>query len=501
MGGGALVALLLAIGLATGRLDWLVLTQTPLSLRYRLEYWRGTWGILANGASDLSGILNSSTFWWGLGPANFGASYLLHKLPQASEEIQDPHNLFLEVWTTAGFWALLSLMAAIGLGLRNLFSSTIEPSRASSDNAGLVDNSTAEVPMSASSLSGPTNEDAAAPARTGWLYAAASLSFVLILLIGDFNLFAVGMMERWLLLILGWAGALLLGGSVWRRTPLPASGIAAGVLATVVNLLAAGGIGFASVAIGLWTLLAIGLNLRDDRSCGRLREAGRIPAFVGAIAWAGIFGTFVGSVIPHWNAEIALAEAEDALDPRRPPNFEKAEAAYERARRADPYSSRPYIGLSLLHTMAWNQRGAKPEDLRWKQIAIDLGKAVDPPRNPRSWSLHNQRALILGDLYRRVGHALSPRESLTLRSQIVAATRTASRLHPTNPELHARLAVASAEISMFADAVKEASEALRLDEALTPHPDKLLRNDLRDLLKARLPEWTRQGASMNLPAL
>ena len=57
-------------------------------------------------------------FWSGVGPGNFRAAYLRYKLPESSEEILDPHNLFLEVWATAGFWALLALLAALVLGLR-----------------------------------------------------------------------------------------------------------------------------------------------------------------------------------------------------------------------------------------------------------------------------------------------------------------------------------------------------------------------------------------------
>jgi O-antigen ligase len=503
LGGGAvLVGLLIAVGLASGRLDREVLTQSPMSLRYRLEYWQGAWGTITEGAHDLRSLWDASTFWWGVGPGNFGGPYLLHKLPQSSEEIQDPHNLLLEVWATAGIGAFLALIAAIGLGLRNLMAPSSADDSAEADRSSSGSRADQrKTRSSVTELNQALNDEAPPPGNSGWLFASAAIGFVLVFLVGDFNLFAAGMMERWLFLGLGWAGAVVLGGPLWRRVSLPVTGLAAGVLATLVHLLAAGGIGFTSVALSLWTLLAVGLNLRTDRPCGRVREfAGRLPAFVGSLAWAGILGTFVGTVGPHWNAEAALAEAEDAVDPRRPPNFQKAEAAYERAIRSDPFSARPWIGLGLLHAMAWNQRGARPDDLRWKQIAVDLGKAVDPPRNPRSWSLHSQRALILGDLYRRVGHTLTPRESLTLRSQIVAATRTASRLHPTNADLHARLAEASADISMFADAASEAREALRLD-ALTPHADKKLRDEVRSRLEANLPEWTRRGEAMNLPGL
>ena len=83
-------------------LDREVLTQSTMSLRYRWEYWQGAWGVITGGATSVWQALSSPFFWWGVGPGNFGGPYLKYKLPQSSEEILDPHNLFLEVWATAG---------------------------------------------------------------------------------------------------------------------------------------------------------------------------------------------------------------------------------------------------------------------------------------------------------------------------------------------------------------------------------------------------------------
>ena len=54
------------------------------------------------------------------------------------------------------------------------------------------------------------------------------------------------------------------------------------------------------------------------------------------------------------------------------------------------------------------------------------------------------------------GAKLDPLDSLRYRGQVVEATRTAVRLNPTSAELHARLAEASAAISMYQDAADEA---------------------------------------------
>src|SRR4029079_17190304 len=49
---------------------------------------------------------------------NFQDYYTRFKLPQASEEVRDPHNFVLEVWATAGTVAALALIGAIVMLVR-----------------------------------------------------------------------------------------------------------------------------------------------------------------------------------------------------------------------------------------------------------------------------------------------------------------------------------------------------------------------------------------------
>jgi O-antigen ligase len=490
----ALLVALVGVGLATGRLDRAVLTQSSLSMRYRWEYWQGAWGVITETARGQDP--GASTFWSGVGPGNFGSHYLLHKLPWSSEEIQDPHDLFLEVWATAGFWALLALVAALALAFWNLLGPTatgpgeVDKARdRQRRRPGAVSRETA--PIAAASL--PDR----APESLGWLAFSSGLGLVMVLLVGQMNLFQGDLLVRWLVLAGSWLLAALLGLGFWRRVPLPATAFGAAVLACVVNLTAAGGIGMPAVALVLWMLIALGLNLRDDRPCGRLRDyTGRLPAVALAIVWSAMAGSFVGAITPFWRCEAALAGADEALA-HRPPDFERAQAAYEFAKRADYYNPRPWLGDAYLQLLIWDSRGSKPEDLRWRMISTLLMKAASLPRNPNAWILHNERALVTRDLLRKLGHALAPNEIIPLQASVVEATRTASRQYPTNATLHARLAEASAEISMFRDASTEAEEALRLD-AITPHPDKKLDKPQREYLEAKLPEWTEKAAQFKL---
>jgi hypothetical protein len=465
--------LFLVVGLVAwkmGFLDREVFTQTLMSLRTRLEYWQATWGLLINGATSIGKALGSTTLWFGVGPGNFGPAYLLHKLPQASEEIQDPHNMVLEVWATAGLLAMIALLTALGFGLWNSLRSP-----------------QAEV----------QNDQSSEASAVRWVVVGSGFGWALVVMLGQLNPFAQDLFARWLILGASWLAAVFLGKPLWTRVPVPAAVMGAGALAIMVNLLAAGGIGIPTVALCLWTMLAIGQNLRDDRPCGALRSVGARTAGITMLGiWTAILGTFLGAVIPFWNSEAAIASADAALDSPAGANFEGAEAALLTATRADPYNSRPWRKLAGLYLSVWQERGAKPNDLRWQQVPITLLKAVSFPRNPNVWSLHAEQAAIMTTILSRVGPSLTEPDRIRYLGDIVRASRTASRLYPTNATLHAKLAVASANISMYADAVSEANEALRLDKILTPHPDKQLPASLRQELEKQLPTWNERAEAM-----
>jgi hypothetical protein len=194
-------------------------------------------------------------------------------------------------------------------------------------------------------------------------------------------------------------------------------------------------------------------------------------------------------VIPFWRSEAAIAAAEDAM---RRQNFDAAELAYVRAIEADRYYVQPWLGAAEQAFRAWEWRGAHSNDLRWKKIPELLEDAVRPPRSPMAWTLHVRRAEVIRQLLRRVGTDLKPIEDIRYRGEIVKELRTATFLYPSNARLHARLAEASAEISMHGDAVTEAREALRLDD-LNPHQDKKLPVAERERLEAILAQANSPG--------
>jgi len=99
----AALALMIAAAFYWGGLDIQVLTEAQKSLQYRWEYWQATWQIIRQQPV------------WGCGPGLFRYAYTRYKLPQASEEIADPHNFLWEVWSTAGTPAALAMLAMLAL--------------------------------------------------------------------------------------------------------------------------------------------------------------------------------------------------------------------------------------------------------------------------------------------------------------------------------------------------------------------------------------------------
>ena len=484
---------LVAAGLATKQLDVEVLTQSSKSLKYRWEYWVGAWGVITDAPSpfastglspmpagfettEVASTSRRNTFWTGLGPANFGGPYLRHKLPEASEEVQDPHNMVLEVWVTAGVFAVIALGLALAIGLRE----TLGPAR---------------LPVPAVEPANPKLYDPMAPPSTvSWLVGMASLGWVAVWVLGKLD--PIGDLDnlfRWVILGSAWGLAVFLGAPIWRRRPIPAAGLGVATLAIAVNLLAAGGIGMPSVAMMLWMTLALGMNLREDRPCGRLRDLGGLGPAVGlACVWAMLAGTFYGAVSPFWKSEAAIEEGDYAMA-RQPPNVELARNAYTRAIEADHYSTRPWLAMAELEYEAIKdprlvrRKGAREQ--QQSKVLIAMSSALSPPwRNPDNLNLRRRQAAFARQLLADLPPEATVIEILTLRRKVVVACRQAVGIYPTSAGLRAELASANADIGMFPDAVREGQVALRLD-AITPHQDKKLGNDQRAFLQSQIKQW------------
>jgi hypothetical protein len=244
--------------------------------------------------------------------------------------------------------------------------------------------------------------------------------------------------------------------------------------------------------------MALALNLRDDRVEGLERRLGRTPTFLVAAAWAALLGSFVGTTVPYWRSEAAIAEADRQMIPGRM-NFERARVAYSRAIKADRFNVHPWIGLADLEYQFWLSPESKRDPRVWPRVLMAMDNAVGSPRNAANYGLQRRRAMIARAIEASLGDAARPGDLILLRTHAERALRLASKLNPTSPLIHAELAESSAAMNFLSVAQAEAKEALRLD-ALTPHLDKKLPDELRRRLQAEIPEWAekaKQGESFN----
>ena len=245
----------------------------------------------------------------------------------------------------------------------------------------------------------------------------------------------------------------------WIRSGrLPAAVPLCGMAVLLVNLLAAGGIGFPGVSQSLWLLLALSLNLSphrtEERSVPRL-GVGVLLFSALALVWA----CHATAYYPVLVSAVNLGRAREYLAAQR---YEYAESAAAAAAQADPYSPEPWELLATIALLKY--QGAKsPARLdRFEQALEELLR-----RDAHS----SRRRLQAGDWCL---HAFRHTQERVLIEHALAAYRRGVKFYPHGSLAHARLASAYALAGDAANARLSAQEALRLD-GLSPHADQKLK--------------------------
>jgi tetratricopeptide (TPR) repeat protein len=247
-----------------------------------------------------------------------------------------------------------------------------------------------------------------------------------------------------------------------REGRLSASLLAAAAGALLLNLLAAGGIGFPGVALSLWLLLALCHTAAEGFSPPLERgRAWRTAAVVEALLLA--VACYFTAYRPTLTAQGLLARAE--AEPR------EARELLRQAVDADPWGSEAPGRLAAVEFEVWRHNPA--ED--WRTFAATAEVAL--ARNPYSSSLWFR----IGEMYAEANR-LRPDEEFA--RQAVEHFRRAAELYPTLPLAHARLSQAWRAAGDEAAAAESAAEALRLHD-LTHHAEKKLPPELLEELGRR----------------
>jgi hypothetical protein len=446
------IAVLLAIALGAGA--WLVggadrqvITEAGRSLSFRMQYWKATVAMIAEQPL------------FGCGPGQFQDRYPQFKLPEASEEIQDPHNFLLEVWATAGTPAAIALLAVLAIaGTRAWQAPTV-------DRRVEVE-------------SGP---DGAVVQRgaLGGVFLAVPVGL------------ASGFAVNWPATFLALAAVICVSTLLvqWiENGPLPPRllGLAAAVL--LVNLLAAGGIGYAGVGGTLW--LSVALIAALTSSPAAARRYGKQPAIV-ATAAMGLVAVmlFVTAYYPVLESEKLLRQASTAHDDelrRDYPNQEPAEARESlrsAAVAADAKSARAARELAQYRLQLWQSGTAsRPLHVISSDAVIEAYEQA-ARLAPNSASTQMDFAQALHQIF-------AATDDVQFLKQAIGHYRRAAELYPTSGRIRASLALAletgaDLGIASLSDAIAQAAEGLRLDDITQSagHADRVLPGEIRDKLE------------------
>jgi hypothetical protein len=440
----AIVLVVVLVVVACSLLDVRILSEAPKSLGYRLQYWRSTGGMIADYPIA------------GCGPGNFKDAYTTYMLPEASEEIAEPHNFLMEVWATAGTPAMLALMAVLGCFAHAFCRHRL----------GV----TGEQPSNACAGAGATG-------AVGCVFAGAACGFLLSMPVGQMSAGAPSVVEVvagvWgpVVVLIGLPLAIVSVMLLWRWIDggaLPAAFAGIGVVVVLVNLLAAGGIGFPAVAGSLWLLIALGLNTVGAPRPRTLPRSAGVAALVFATTLA--IACYATGYAPVLRCRAAMERGRvDLYWGER----DRAANHFREAASADRLSDEPVRQLGLLAFERWlatREAEAFDEFQACMQAAVELA-----PESAEIWR-------VLGVCYWKAFCRTGRDDAL---QGAVRAHRRAVELYPTSAVNRANLAIALQAAGNQGGFREQATIALRLDEG-TPHSDKKLDGNLRDELRRGL---------------
>jgi hypothetical protein len=461
------VSVVIGLLLVAGGLDRQVLSEAPKSLAYRIQYWQATSRLIAD------------HLWLGVGPGNFRQHYLKYKLPEASEEIADPHNLFFEVAATGGIVSALGLTMFLGLAFvfagKHVFA-------ARGLRAAPSDRSTRVA--AADSGTGVPGSPGAPDSIVYWSAGGgAVLAFA-----GSLACFGEWEDRLLVLSVLWFIAAWVMKSSAATPRdegdgeslmPLAAS------VTLVVHLLGAGGIGMPGVSQILVALIA--MSLPPIQIPAQSIPAARVPpvpfaptgrpigSLLAAFGFAALLaGLSATALLPVLECRSLLRQGVASGWSASSNGREAAMAYFRDAALADSWSAEPWRNLFDYERSA---AGGIHSNESF-QVAVEhlLEASRRDPVN--FWALRNL-GTVWYQKWQRTGDAGDAR-------QAVVWLRRAHELYPTNSAIQGELAFAMESAGEHEEAVNVARAALAQDAIYHQqgHVDRFLEDSVRRRLES-----------------
>lgn len=426
---GGLGLIVATLAFATGLLDRFVFSEAPKSVLYRLQYWSGTLHVLADQPV------------FGPGPGNFRSHYLQYKLPEASEEISDPHNLLLDVWCSGGLIALAGLLWLAAQAMRQV----TNLARANGETVQSVEEH-------------PTR-DAGRLMLTGLLAGGVTIA-MLFLFDGREDIQLLLLTALWFPVAWLAARAVESWGRDIHGRQLAVVAVAAGT-ALGLHLCGAGGMEMPAIALLLFVLWFVpgrcdASEAATSNTTGSfdriIRPEIRGPLTAVTCAAAALLCLWTGwRPVTLGGLEIRNGGAALLLDH----NPERAIRHFQAAAEIDPLNPEPWQRLTVAHLALASGSGLSGID-HFTAAETALREAI--ARDPRNPHLDRQ----LGDLLSR--KFTRHHRSTDIRSAVEAYREAAAR-YPNSSLIHAELAEALAAAGDKTAAEEEAARALQLDDA------------------------------------
>lgn len=430
------IAAVVGHGLAHGNL-------VERSLTFRWHYWTASLAIFRD-------------HWLhGVGWDNFGLFYPAYKLPFAPEDVKDPHNLLVRMFTELG--AVGGILAVIWL--LQLWWDMIRPTSAHS----------APVEASQAANEEPSADPAAPPVNpvriiAPVLWPATIATLITILATIDFSfsplVYGPELLRRGLYGCLLLAGGLLVTLQSLRQPAMdqrPAPWLMRGILAGLAMFLLHNAIDFSFFEPGLMMLF-----LALAGAVTGLRGVHAIPA----AKWAGIpllllaLGYGLGIALPVIVGESWAITGDEQL---RRSDFAAAVASYRDASAAPlpnaDYAVRESRALSFAH--------ADPTQIL---AALDRALAINP-RNSQGW-------MSRGELRA----SLRPPDIPSVAADFDRATA----IDPGNVNMRLAYARCMESLGQPAKAIEQYQEALKRDDALPQDEMRRLPEPTVRQIKARI---------------
>lgn len=460
------LVLLVAVLFASGSMDVEVFSEALKSLQYRIQYWTGTSKVIQDNP------------WFGVGPGNFRSHYLRHKLPDASEEIADPHQYLLDVFANSGILGLLAVLSLTGLFLRSLFRTP------------------AETPNTKQQLA--TSKRTSEP-----LQSFATLTIVVSVVVVFAWQWLIEARTHIELLVVGGIAAVL--SSIINRYRHPENQSSApnefspmlgasAAAALFTHLLVAGGIAYPAVNLALFVFVAISMqplaanerNLTGARVGDDSEDAGpgdeKAQAFRRATGWKtsataslvlGVCAFAIG-LNPILRSETALRFGDHILTVQG--NMASARGEYQAAVEADPLS--PAGHLSLAQLSFRSSADGKQE----KYFNEAVQHAIDAiVRNPNGRIAHHLIAKWYAVRAKSANDSDAAAQALLWYEQALEG-------YPTEPIWNAEYTLALKAAGKLDQAKTQAETTLTLEKLNREagHADRYLSDKLLDAVKSCL---------------